>query len=118
MRNIPKTRHTNATKPFERLHMDLGEMPFTLYDDCNVFLTIKDEFSQLTTNIPLEGKDCAFKEFEKWFNEMKNQLDHPQCKVIQSDNGTEFLNSKFFNFFKDETSLLLLPSNRMCVFHF
>ena len=97
VRAIPKHRHTNASKPFEILHLDLAEMPLKSFDGYKYFLLVKDEYSKFRVTILLRNKSDTFSEFAKWFGLME-KLTNLKCNFIHSDNGTEFVNKQFADF--------------------
>jgi transposase InsO family protein len=61
-------------------------------------LVIVDDYSRYSWVFFLESKDQVFEHF--WLLALRLNNDHPNClKVIRSDNGTEFRNASFDEFY-------------------
>jgi len=77
--------------------MDLvGPLPDSIYGKKYLF-TILDDFSRYGWVLFLKGKFDTFSSFYTWFCTIKNQY-NTRIKFIRTDNGTEFVNSKFKDF--------------------
>jgi len=82
---------------FELIHMDLiGPLPDSTYGN-KYLLTILDDFSRYGWTLFIKNKSDTFSEFYNWFTNVKNRY-NTRIKYIRTDNGTEFVNSKFKNF--------------------
>jgi IS30 family transposase len=63
-----------------------------------VHFVIIDDYSRYSCVFFLESKDKVFEQFQSLALRLNNE--HPNClKVIHSDNGTEFRNASFDDFF-------------------
>jgi len=93
-----KKSNFRASNAFELLHVDLvGPIPESIYGN-RYFFTVLDDYSRYGWVIFLKNKSDTFQSFYNWFNKIKNQF-NIRIKSIRSDNGTEFVNNNFFNFF-------------------
>lgn len=95
-----KAYSTIQTKDvLELLHMDIcGPMDVQSIGGSSYFMTIIDDFSRFTFVFCLKKKSEAFEVFERFAATVEKQTDR-QIKVVRSDNGKEFINIKFQNFF-------------------
>jgi transposase InsO family protein len=63
-------------------------------------LVIVDDYSRYSWVFFLESKDEVFEHF--WSLALRSNNEHPNClKVIHSDNGTEFRNVSFDQFYPE-----------------
>eukprot|EP00833_Pecoramyces_ruminatium_P017030 jgi/Orpsp1_1/1191062/evm.model.d7180000083239.1 len=93
----PATNHTN--NPFELIHMDLVQAPdYSIYGN-KYFLTILDDYSRYSWVLFIKNKSDVFNKFIIWYNKIKNQYNNYNIKHIKTDNGTEFFNNNFNEFY-------------------
>jgi transposase InsO family protein len=86
-------------QPEQLLHMDtIGpSWVHSMGGKWYVFVTI-DDYSRYSWVFFLESKDRVFEHFQLLALRLNNE--HPNClKVIHSDNGTEFRNASFDEFY-------------------
>ena len=101
LKNLPYKPSTNhMTKPFELIHMDLVFVPdYSIYGN-KYFLSILDDYSRYSWVLFIKRKSETFKTFIIWYNQIKNLFDNCNIKYIKTDNGTEFFNSNFNEFYE------------------
>ncbi|POW01580.1 hypothetical protein PSTT_12373 [Puccinia striiformis] len=94
------TRHSQASKPFEELHLDLvGPISPTSRGGHRYFMTVVDSCTRFVAAIPLKRKSDATESIIQAINlEAKRFGYYPT--VIHSDRGTEFINSHLTEFCK------------------
>lgn len=92
---------TRATKLLEIVHSDVcGKMPVRSLGGSNYFVTFIDDFSRKIFIFPIKSKDDVFTIFVEFKNRVENETEH-KIKTMRSDNGTEYVNKKFQNFFAE-----------------
>jgi len=98
IRNKPYPKGKNKSQHiFELIHMDLvGPLPDSIHSN-KYFFTILDDFSRYGWVLFLKGKNDTYHAFYNWFRNVKNKY-NTRIKYIRSDNGTEFVNTKFKEF--------------------
>jgi transposase InsO family protein len=86
-------------QPRQLLHMDtVGLSRVHSIGGKWYVLVIVDDYSRYSWVFFLESKDEVFEHFQSLALRLNNE--HPNClKVIRSDNGTEFSNASFDQFF-------------------
>jgi transposase InsO family protein len=86
-------------QPGQLLHMDtIGPSRVCSVGDKWYVLIIVDDYSRYSCVLFLESKDGVFEHFRSLSLRLNNE--HPNClKAIHSDNGTEFRNASFDQFF-------------------
>ena len=93
-----------ASEPLERLHMDLAVnwSPESVHGYKHV-LVIVDEYSRNTWTFPLMNKSgtVVATTLRHWITMMEN-LVSKKVKIMQSDNGTEFLNEEIRKIFLEK----------------
>jgi len=81
---------TQASKPFELLHVDIwGSYKCKTYDGFQYFLTIVDDCSRATWVHLLSQKSNAFPILRAFVTQMETQF-NAVIKIIRSNNGLEF----------------------------
>lgn len=94
--NEPGTR---ASKPLEMIHTDLcGPMPVCSLGGARYFLSFIDDYSRKVHIYVLKSKAEVFDKFVMHKKLVENQLDL-RIKTVRSDNGTEYDNKNFIEFF-------------------
>jgi transposase InsO family protein len=85
--------------PEQLLHMDtIGHSRIRFMGGKWYILVIVDDYSRYSWVFFLESKDQVFEHFRLLALRLNNE--HPNClKAIRSDNGTEFRNASFDEFF-------------------
>ena len=85
----------STTRPLEMLHMDLfGPISIPSLSRKKYVYVIVDDFSRYTWTLFLQYKEKAFENFEMLAKLVENEKG-VKIKTIRSDNGGEFVNSKF-----------------------
>ena len=85
----------STTRPLEMLHMDLfGPISIPSLSRKKYVYVIVDDFSRYTWTLFLQYKEEAFENFEMFAKLVENEKG-VKIKTIRSDNGGEFVNSKF-----------------------
>ncbi|KAL0561798.1 hypothetical protein IC582_002241 [Cucumis melo] len=94
------TSITKVEKCFDLIHSDVwGPSPEESYNHYKYYVTFIDDFSKTTWVYLLKTKNEVFSCFQEFFNFITNQY-NAQVKIFRSDNGTEYVNKEFTNFFK------------------
>lgn len=97
---FPKKSFNRATDILGLVHTDLcGPMPCSSMSGSKYFLTFIDDHSRKTFVYFLKQKGDVFEKFKEWKALVENQT-NKKLKVIRSDNGGEYVNSKFQNFLR------------------
>jgi Integrase core domain/GAG-pre-integrase domain len=87
---------------FELVHSDVWKSaPLISYNGFKYFVIFIDDFSRTTWLYLLRSKDEVFNCFEEFINRVQTQY-NGKIKTFRSDNGTEFVNNKFSNLFRDK----------------
>eukprot|EP00833_Pecoramyces_ruminatium_P005940 jgi/Orpsp1_1/1179972/evm.model.c7180000071638.1 len=99
LKNTPyKISKSRAHSVFELIHMDLvGPISDSIHNN-RYFLTILDDFSRFGWVFFLQSKSDTFQSFFQWVSEINNIFNKP-ISYIRIDNGTEFSNKKFKDFY-------------------
>jgi len=99
MKNMPYySSQNNASEPFQLIHMDLVQSPdYSIYGN-KYFLTILDDYSRYGWVIFIDSKEKVFDSFLAWYRQIVN-IFNKTIKYIRSDNGPEFINKSFKDFF-------------------
>lgn len=94
--NEPGTR---ATRQLELIHTDVcGPMPVRSLGGARYFVSFIDDFSRKVHIYVLKSKGEVFEKFVMYKKLVENQLDM-KIKIVRSDNGTEFVNKSFMEFY-------------------
>jgi transposase InsO family protein len=89
-------------RPFELLHMDLFcPITFISIGGSNYCLVIVGNYSRFTWPFFLQEKSQTQKTLKKFLRRAQNEF-ISRIKMIRSDNGTEFKNSRIEGFLKEE----------------
>lgn len=92
---------SRAKAKLEIIHTDLcGPMPVPSHNGAKYILTFTDDFTRKTWVYFLKAKSEVFNKFRIFQNLVEKQSDR-SIKCLRSDNGKEYDNSKFHNFFDD-----------------
>jgi hypothetical protein len=93
--SFPKDRATRASQLLEIVHTDVcGPMKTTSHSGARYVLTFIDDFSRKTHVYLLKAKGEAFEKIKQYKALVENKIGH-KIKVLQSDNGGEFVSKKF-----------------------
>lgn len=85
---------SKANKPFELIHCDLqGKYHTKSHNRSHYFLTIVDDYTRAVWVYLLREKSESSTHLINFCNMIKTQF-NGRVKIIRSDNGTEFVNSK------------------------
>lgn len=100
-KSFPKGVARRATERLELIHADLiGPMSEPSLGGAKYVFMLTDDFSRKSFGFMMKSKDETFLNFKSFKNLVENQL-NLKIKKFRSDNGTEFCNKKFQQFFKD-----------------
>jgi Integrase core domain/GAG-pre-integrase domain len=104
---------TKSEKPFDLVHSDVWTAPIDSYNGFKYYVIFIDDFSRTTWLYLLKAKSDVYSCFEEFFNYVINQY-NANIKNFRSDNGTEFINKQFSEFFKQkgilhQTSCIYTP---------
>jgi hypothetical protein len=76
-----------------------GPAPITSYNNFHYYVTFIDDFSRTTWVYLLTSKDEVFQHFLEFTNFIENQYNFT-IKIFRSNNGTEYVNKNFSNYFQ------------------
>lgn len=94
--NEPGTR---AKRPLEVIHSDVcGPMPVRSLGGARYFVSFIDDYSRMVYIYTMHSKGEVFDKFIFYKKLVENQLDL-KIKTFRSDNGTEYINRNFAEFF-------------------
>ena len=92
---FPKGKMKRPTTVLERIHFDLVcNIKPPSKGGANYALIITDEYTNYVHAVPLKYKSDSFDEFKK-FQAMAENKQGKKMKEIQTDNGGEFINTRF-----------------------
>ena len=92
------TNERRKTVPGEFTYCDLGGPMTTQSIGGAHYILFKDDASSYLTVMFMKHKSDSFDCFKKYANLCKNKFGQ-MMKILRSDNGTEFVNKEFRNFF-------------------
>nr|KYP36220.1 Copia protein [Cajanus cajan]KYP68721.1 Copia protein [Cajanus cajan] len=100
---FPFNRSNNkAEAPFHLIHYDLwGKYNTASHNGSHYFLTIVDDYSRATWVYLMRHKSETLDMLKKFCTIIKRQF-NVDVKKIRSDNGTEFTNSSFQRYIREE----------------
>jgi transposase InsO family protein len=81
-----------------------GSAPIDSYNNFKYFVTFIDDYSRTTWVYLVKAKTEVFSCFQDFFNFIENQY-NAKLKIFHSDNGTEYVNKNFTEFFKQKDIL-------------
>lgn len=91
--------NTRASKPGEFIHSDVcGKMPVTSLGGANYFLLFKDDCTSYRFVYFMKHKSDTFSTFLQ-FQQMIERQTGNKIKIFKSDNGREFVNDQFTDYF-------------------
>jgi transposase InsO family protein len=95
---LPFSPSTSSSKClFELIHCDVWTSPVVCPSRFKYYLLLLDDFTHYCWTFPLKHKSDVFTTFVIFHSYVRTQFDLP-VKIIQADNDTEFINSKFSTF--------------------
>ncbi|XP_075091952.1 uncharacterized protein LOC107815453 [Nicotiana tabacum] len=89
------TSNSRSSSLFQLMHLDVWS-PYRkpTYDKMHYFVTIVDDYSMCTWIYLIQSKCEVFVVLKNFFALIKNQFDK-NIKILRSDNGSEFFNTKY-----------------------
>ncbi|WVZ70762.1 hypothetical protein U9M48_019404 [Paspalum notatum var. saurae] len=100
--------------PGELLHMDtVGPARVASVSGKWYVLVVVDDFSRFSWVFFMESKDEAFGSVRDLVLSVRNES-HKAMRAIRSDNGGEFRNSHFENFYRDLVFFSIYPTTEWC----
>ncbi|PRQ35370.1 putative RNA-directed DNA polymerase [Rosa chinensis] len=98
--SYPSSFHS-STMPFELIHSDVwGPSKHSTLSGMRYFVLFIDDFTRLSWVVLLKSKDSVFSAFTAFHKLVRTQYD-AHVKVFRSDNGGEFVNHSFHEYFQD-----------------
>lgn len=96
------TSSSRAKEPLGLVHSDVcGKMNSRSLGGAEYFLTFIDDMSHFTWVYVLKSKDEVFKYFLEW-KALVEKSSGKKLKVLRSDNGGEYMSTKFQDYLKSE----------------
>lgn len=92
------TSKTIVNNPFDIVHSDLWTLPIQSLSGHKYYILFLDHFSHFLWVYPLRYKHETFSKFLHFSNYVKTQFGRT-IKSLQCDNGREFDNSEFHEYF-------------------
>nr|AFP55546.1 gag-pol polyprotein [Rosa rugosa] len=97
--SYPSSFHS-STMPFELIHSDVwGPSKHSTLSGMRYFVLFIDDFTRLSWVVLLKSKDSVFSAFRAFHSLVRTQYD-AHVKVFRSDNGGEFVNHSFHEYFQ------------------
>lgn len=94
--------HTRATRPFQKVHLDLcGPISISGLGNKRYFLLMTDDYSRFRWVTCLHSKDQTFSVVEQFFAATANQYSST-ISELHCDNGTEFVKKQFQDFLAEK----------------
>lgn len=92
---------SQTTKPLELIHSDVcGPMYEASFGGALYFATFMDDFTGITFTYTMERKAKVFEKFIE-FKAMAEKQTGEKILKVRTDNGTEYVNTAFKNFFRE-----------------
>jgi transposase InsO family protein len=111
---FPPSTSPAASRPLQRLHTDLcGPMPVPSMGGSRYFATLLDDYSKLSTVLPLKLKSDTPTAIIDTITLLENQSGH-RVQRLRCDNGSEYINTTLASFLRSkgiqlETSIRYTP---------
>lgn len=105
-------RDSRAKEVLDLVHTDLCSIKEKAPDGSKCFITFLDDYSRFSEVRILKSKDEAFESFKKYLVKAE-RFHNKKLKILQSDNGGEYI-SNDFNEFLEELGIdrrLIVPHN-------
>jgi Integrase core domain/GAG-pre-integrase domain len=91
-----------SEKYFDLIHSDVwGPAPIDSYNHFKYFVIFIVDFSRTTCVYLLKAKNEVFSYFQEFYNFVETQY-NAKIKIFKYDNGTEYVNKKKLEFFKQK----------------
>ena len=107
---IPSKGGARASNVLDLVHSDVcGPFPVPSHGNSRYFLSFVDDRSRFAWVYPIQSKSDVFETFKRWLAMVENSESNKQkvpksprrLKVLQSDNGGEYLSKQMIGFLKD-----------------
>jgi hypothetical protein len=95
------TRGLQSESPFMLVHSDVWTSPIVSVSGVKYFVTFIDCYSRMTWLYPMKHKNEVLDCFKDFCECVKNQFS-THVRIIRSDNGTYYVNTKFRSFLSRE----------------
>ncbi len=100
--SCPTHSMNKAKHVLDRVHMDLAtHINPTAHDGSKYFLVIMDEYSKMSFTKAFAQKSDVPEYIINWMKQVEKQTAR-QIKEVRSDNGTEFVNQRLKDFYKEK----------------
>ena len=97
---FPTNSGPSSSHVLELVHSDLvGPVKPSTFRGCKYILSFVDDFSHMAWTFLLSYKSDVFSTFVEWKTGIENWTGK-KIKMLRTDNGTEYLNSKFEEYMK------------------
>ena len=94
-----KLNQKRVENPLELIHSDVCYVGTKSNGDAKYFVLFIDDATSFIWAYPIQNKGQVFEIFSQWHMQMKQQYPHYDFKRLRSDNGTEYINEKFREYF-------------------
>ena len=99
-KKLPFDKHSTRVKNcLELVHTDVCYIGKSSIGGAKYFVLFIDDASSLIWGFPIKHKSDVFEIFVKWHNLMKLNYPNYQVRRIRSDNGKEYMNKNFEEYF-------------------
>ena len=107
---IPQQGRTRAEKVLDLVHTDVcGPFPVKSLGGSKYFVSFVDDHSKFAWIYPIQAKSDVFGKFKVWLAMAENQHDREvkmlnpgkTLKVLQSDNGGEYISSRMIRYLEE-----------------
>lgn len=95
------SRGLRSLSPFILIHSDVWTSPITSMSGAKYFVTFIDCYSRMTWLYLMKNKYEVLECFKDFYACVKNQF-NAHVQIIRTDNGTEYVNTKFGSFLSKE----------------
>lgn len=93
--------NSTVSSPFELIHSDIWTSPIPIITGIRYYVLFLDHYSHFLWVFPLRKKSEVFSKFIHFTNFVQTQF-KCQIKQLQCDNGGEYNNNQFHNFFSSK----------------
>ena len=98
--SVPKQGGERASGLLHLVHTDVCSFPEESHGGSKYFVTFVDDYTRFSWVYSIAAKSDVFQTFKRWKTMVENQFD-VKLKVLQSDNGGEYVSDEMGNYLED-----------------